>query len=58
LAAFENRLLISHDQSTMPDHFAEFISENRSSGLFIAPQTLTDVTQFWFLSLKATNIIA
>ena len=41
LTAFENRLLISHDQSTMPDYFAEFISENTSSGLLIAPQTLT-----------------
>lgn len=41
LAAFENRLLISHDQSTMPQHFAEFIAENTSAGLLIAPQTLS-----------------
>ena len=40
LATFENRLLISHDQRTMPDYFAEFISENQSSGLLIAPQTV------------------
>jgi len=41
LAAFEKRILVSHDQSTMPIHFAEFISESASAGVLIAPQTLT-----------------
>ena len=40
LAALENRLLISHDQRTMPDYFAQFILENESPGVLIAPQTL------------------
>ena len=35
LAAFENRLLISHDRRTMPYHFAEFIETQTSSGVFI-----------------------
>lgn len=36
--ASENRLLISHDQRTMPHHFAEFIQIQTSAGLFIIPQ--------------------
>lgn len=40
LAAFEGRILVSHDQSTMPIHFAEFISANTSAGVLILPQTL------------------
>jgi hypothetical protein len=39
-AAREDRVLISHDQSTMPDHFAEFIQQRESAGLLIVPQHL------------------
>ena len=39
-AAREGRVLISHDQSTMPDHFAEFIQQRQSAGLLIVPQHL------------------
>ncbi|GAC1395923.1 MAG: hypothetical protein NVSMB56_10310 [Pyrinomonadaceae bacterium] len=41
IAARENRLLVSHDQTTMPDHFAQFISKRTSSGLLIVPQHLS-----------------
>jgi hypothetical protein len=40
LAAHEGRLLVSHDSRTMPSHFAEFISRNRSPGVVIASQRL------------------
>lgn len=40
IAANEGRLLVSHDQSTMPDHFADFIQHRQSSGLLIVPQHL------------------
>jgi hypothetical protein len=40
LAAVEKRLLVSSDQSTMPQHFAEFVKENTSYGLIIVPQSL------------------
>ena len=39
-ATREGRVLISHDQSTMPDHFAEFIQQRESAGLLIVPQYL------------------
>lgn len=41
LAAFEKRLLISSDQTTMPYHFADFIQSNISYGVIIAPQGLS-----------------
>ena len=41
LAAFEGRILVSHDQSTMPEAFAEFIAENISSGVLIVTQSLS-----------------
>ena len=38
-AAVEGRILISHDVSTMPPSFEQFIgSGNRSPGLFLVPQ--------------------
>ncbi len=40
LAALEKRILVSSDQSTMPYFFAEFIQNNVSYGLIIAPQSL------------------
>ena len=38
LAARENRVLVSHDQATMPDHFGRFVASRSSPGLIIVPQ--------------------
>ena len=38
-AAKENRMLVSHDQRTMPRYFAEFISTQTSSGVIIVLQS-------------------
>jgi len=40
MAAREGRLLASHDRRSMPHHFANFISNNNSPGVVIAPQGL------------------
>jgi hypothetical protein len=40
LAASEGRVLVSHDQSTMVNHFADFILNATSAGLLIIPQSL------------------
>lgn len=40
LAAHEGRVLVTHDQSTMPKHFAEFIRQSPSAGVIIVPQRL------------------
>lgn len=40
LASSEGRLLVSHDRQTMPQHFAEFISQETSPGLLIVSQRL------------------
>lgn len=34
-AAVDGRILISHDRRTMPYHFAEFLQNNNTPGLFI-----------------------
>lgn len=39
-AASENRILVTHDHRTMPDHFADFILQNTSPGVFIISQQL------------------
>jgi hypothetical protein len=39
-AARDGRILVSHDQRTMPAHFARFLAENTSSGLLIISQKL------------------
>jgi hypothetical protein len=39
-AATAGRVLVSHDQSTMPQHFAQFIQHQQSAGLLMAPQHL------------------
>jgi hypothetical protein len=41
IAASEGRVLVSHDQTTMPKAFAEFVGENTSAGLLIVPQILS-----------------
>ena len=38
LAAREGRILVTHDQKTMPRHFANFITSQTSPGLLIVPQ--------------------
>ena len=40
-AAQEGRLLVSHDETTMPRHFAEFINSRESTGLLIVSQALS-----------------
>jgi hypothetical protein len=44
LAAREGRLLVTHDQSTMPEHFSTFIATSTSPGLLVVPQHLPPVT--------------
>jgi len=38
IAAQEDRVLVSHDVKTMPQHFADFVAHSRSSGVIIVPQ--------------------
>ncbi|MDX2241122.1 MAG: DUF5615 family PIN-like protein [Leptolyngbyaceae cyanobacterium bins.302] len=40
VAAEANRVLVSHDQRTMPRHFAEFVVTYTSSGVIIVLQSL------------------
>jgi predicted nuclease of predicted toxin-antitoxin system len=40
LAAQAGRMLVSHDQRTMPRYFAEFITTQTSSGVIIVLQSL------------------
>ncbi|MDP2935848.1 MAG: DUF5615 family PIN-like protein [Dehalococcoidia bacterium] len=40
IAAREGRVLVTHDQKTMPRHFAEFIATEPSTGLLVIPQHL------------------
>jgi hypothetical protein len=44
LAAREGRVLVTHDQKTMPRHFAEFIATETSPGVLIIPQRLPVAT--------------
>jgi len=38
LAARENLILVSHDERTMPSHFARFITSNTSPGVILISQ--------------------
>ena len=40
LAAHDGRVLVTHDQSTMPEHFSQFIADSTSPGLLVVPQHL------------------
>jgi hypothetical protein len=40
ISATERRVLVTHDQKTMPDHFAEFVAHQESTGVIIVPQHL------------------
>lgn len=41
LCAEENRILVTHDRHTMPDHFIEFIQQQDSPGVFIVSRKLS-----------------
>jgi hypothetical protein len=41
IAADDGRLLLSHDVSTMPEHFARFIQTRSSPGLILISQELS-----------------
>ncbi len=44
VAAREGRVLVTHDQTTMPDHFAEFVATQTSPGVLVVPQHLAIAT--------------
>lgn len=44
LAAREGRVLVTHDQKTIPQHFAAFITTETSPGVLIIPQRLPVTT--------------
>jgi predicted nuclease of predicted toxin-antitoxin system len=56
MAAREGRMVVTHDQKTMPRQFAEFITTETSPGLVVVPQHLTiaavteDLLLIWFAS--------
>jgi uncharacterized protein DUF5615 len=64
-AATEGRLLITHDQRTMPFHFGQFIRRRTSPGVFIIPQkigigaTIEELLLIWSASdaEEWTNLI-
>jgi hypothetical protein len=38
--AADDRILVTHDQTTMPRHFGEFVQSQPSPGLIVVPQHL------------------
>lgn len=40
IAAQDSRVIVSHDQRTMPHYFSEFIATQTSPGLIIIPQKI------------------
>ncbi len=40
IAAEQNRILVSHDLKTVPEHFRHFISRQASPGVILIPQKL------------------
>jgi len=40
-AAGDNRILVSHDRRTMPKHFAAFVKNSTSPGVFIIGQNVS-----------------
>jgi predicted nuclease of predicted toxin-antitoxin system len=40
-AAGDNRILVSHDRRTMPMHFAAFVQDSTSPGVFIIGQNIS-----------------
>ena len=55
-AARTGRLLVSHDQRTMPRHFAQFMTTETSPGVLVIPQHLSvaaavdDLLLIWALT--------
>ncbi len=41
IAAENNRLLVNRNKATFPQHFAEFLSHSKSSGVIVIPPHLT-----------------
>jgi predicted nuclease of predicted toxin-antitoxin system len=41
MAAREERVLLTHDVRTMPQHFAAFIGEHTSAGVLLVPQSFS-----------------
>ncbi len=39
IAASQNRVLVSHDVTTMPAHFREFVENVQSPGLILIPES-------------------
>jgi hypothetical protein len=44
IAAADGRLLVTHDQKTMPGHFATFVAQRESAGVILVPQHLPVAT--------------
>ena len=44
LAADAGRVLVTHDNKTMPTHFGEFIAERESPGVIVIPQHMPIAT--------------
>ena len=40
IAGRDGRVLVTHDQATMPLHFAEFVRSQQSPGVIVVPQHL------------------
>lgn len=55
LAAEQQRVLVSHDVNTMPNHFRRFHEAgSQSNGVFLIPQTLeigTAIEELWLIWL-------
>ena len=55
-SAVDGRILVSHDQKTMPRHFANFIAGATSPGVLIVPQhvpvanVVVDLLLIWLVS--------
>ena len=58
LAARDSRILVTHDQSTMPRHFGEFVRSQHSPGLIVVPQHLPvgEVADELILTWTATEV--
>ncbi len=57
IAAKESRVLVSCDRRTMPFHFADFIQDNESSGLFILSTKLSigEAAEWIYLFWETTD---
>jgi hypothetical protein len=64
VAAAQNRLLVSHDENSMPAHFRDFITGNSSPGLLMVPQgapaarVIESIVLIWIASESEEWIIA